>query len=93
MEPVFEPLLSATATAFNTTTACGILCSECSGFGLTHSKEQKRAPNATTTVGQGVGRGAKEVSAKSLKMLLIARITSSRIRTSRLQVLNFSDAD
>lgn len=75
MELILEPLLSATATAFNTTRACGIICSQCSGFGLTHSKEQKRISNATTTAGQGVGRGAEEVSAKNFKMLLTARIT------------------
>lgn len=63
MEPVLEQhLIPPELVAFYAVNVVGLA--------RQHSKEQKRVSNATTTAGQGVGRGAEEVSTKNFKMLL-----------------------
>lgn len=76
MEPILEPLLSSTATAFHTTWAGGILCSECSVFGLTQQRTEKSI-NTRTTVRQGMGRKAEEVNAKTSRCYWLQEYFSS----------------
>jgi len=46
--------------SFNTTRACGTVCSEHSGFGLIHSTEQKTVSNATDFSWAGCSGGCWE---------------------------------